>query len=256
MLDFKRMIPIAVAVSVCGAAFASEEIVKNSSMVNYPSGNAEVGAYLALPNGNGPFPAVILIHEWWGLNDWVKQNADDFSTRGYAALAVDLYRGAVAADRDEAHELSRGLPSDRAVRDLKSAMEYLKSREDIQGDSIGVVGWCMGGGYSLQAAMEVDGLDACVIAYGRVATEASKLESVEAPILGIFGEADRGIPVDTVREFETAAKEAGVDIQLEIYPGAGHAFMNQNNERGYNAEAARDAWTKIFQFFQKHLRDN
>jgi carboxymethylenebutenolidase len=117
--------------------------------VSYPSGDETVGGYLVLPKGTGPHPALVVIQEWWGLNDWVKEQADKFAAEGYLALAVDLYRGKVATSADEAHELMRAMPQDRAVRDLKAAFAYLASRKDVNKNRIGSVGWCMGGGLSL-----------------------------------------------------------------------------------------------------------
>lgn len=139
----------------------------------YQSGPDTVSAYLARPPGKGPFPALIVIHEWWGLNEWVKHNAERFAAAGYVALAIDLYRGQVAQDPGLAHELMRGVPPDRAVRDLQAAMEYLRQRQDVKEGKIGAIGWCMGGGYALKAALELPPLTACIINYGHLITEAT-----------------------------------------------------------------------------------
>ncbi len=133
-----------------GAAPAFSKV--NSSTVHYMSGKDTVSSILFIPAGKGPFPAIIVIHEWWGLNDWVKKNASELASRGYVTLGVDLYRGRVAADPELAHELMRGLPEDRAARDLVAASAYLKSRAEVNPRKIGSIGWCMGGGYSLAAA--------------------------------------------------------------------------------------------------------
>ena len=134
--------------SAVSSVFAVE-----TSTVSYPSGTDTVSSFLAKPDGPGPFPAVIVIHEWWGLNDQIKETAKKFAAEGYLALAVDLYRGRATANREEAHELMRGLPEDRAVRDLQAAVAYLASRKDVRAKRIGSIGWCMGGGYSLSLAV-------------------------------------------------------------------------------------------------------
>jgi carboxymethylenebutenolidase len=127
-----------------------------TQMVQYKSHDETVSGFLAFPEGKGPFPAVIMIHERWGLNGWVKENAKKFADKGYIALAIDLYRGQVAEDAETAHELMRGLPEDRATRDLQAAFSYLVCAP-VQHDKIGSIGWCMGGGYSLQAALNIAG---------------------------------------------------------------------------------------------------
>ncbi|MCE7870010.1 dienelactone hydrolase family protein [bacterium CPR1] len=222
-------------------------------MVQYKAGDETVSGYLALPTGKGPFPAVILIHEWWGLNDWAREQADACARRGYAALAVDLYRGKATSDRDLAHELSRGLPADRALSDLEAALAYLKGRKDVSNDRIGCIGWCMGGGYALELALHKP-LQATVVAYGQVKTRADGVKSLQGPVLGIFGENDRGIPLETVKAFERALSEAGKPHKIVVFPRVGHAFMNPNNQAGYDKTQARAAWTAIWSFFESNLR--
>ena len=158
------------------------------------SGDETVSAYLAVPDSGGPHPALVVIHEWWGLNDWVKEQAQKFAEQGYVALAVDLYRGKVAYDPNLAHELSRGLPQDQAIRDLKAAFDYLASRPDVRHDKIGSVGWCMGGGFSLLLAVNEPKLAACVVNYGSMPTDKDDIQRIQAPVLGNFGAEDRGIP--------------------------------------------------------------
>lgn len=210
--------------------------------------------YLALPSGGGKHPAVIVIQEWWGLNDWVKMQTERLADQGYVALAVDLYRGKVAATQELAHELSRGLPEDRALSDLRAGFNVLAKRKDVDARHIGVIGWCMGGGYALSLAIAEPRLAAAVINYGRLVTDPAKLKRIHAPILGNFGEEDRGIPPADVRAFEAALAQEGKAADIKIYPGAGHAFLNETNKGGYRAEAARDAQSRIDAFFASHLR--
>ncbi|TAK53401.1 MAG: dienelactone hydrolase family protein, partial [Bacteroidetes bacterium] len=216
-------------------------------------GKDTVSGYLCLPDHKGVYPAVILIHEWWGMNDWVKENAKTFAMRGYAALAIDLYRGKVAKTPDEAHEIMRGLPEDRTLRDLKAAFQYLKLRPETNDNKIGVIGWCMGGGYSLMSAVNITELSACVICYGRLVTDSTSINAINAPLLGIFGEADRGIDPNDVRQFEKDARAMGKNVEMILYPNARHAFMNPNNDAGYSAASASDAWKRVFEFFDSTL---
>jgi carboxymethylenebutenolidase len=210
--------------------------------------------YLVLPEGKGKHPAVVVIQEWWGLNDWIRENAARFAKQGYVALAVDLYRGRVAADPGEAHELMRGLPEDRAVGDLKAGVSFLAARSDVDPEHIGSVGWCMGGGYSLALATAEPLLRAAVINYGRLVTAPAKIEAVHAALLGNFAGADRGIPVDDVHTFETQLKAAHKDVDIKVFDGKAHAFMNPGNKDGYDAAAATEAWARIDAFFTRTLK--
>jgi carboxymethylenebutenolidase len=222
--------------------------------VTFQSGDETVSACLALPEGAGAHPAVIVIHEWWGLNDWVREQARKFAEQGYVALAPDLYRGQTTGDPAVAHELSRGLPQDRALRDLKAALDFLAARSDVNKAKIGSVGWCMGGGFSLQLAVTEPRLAACVVNYGAMPTDGGDIQKIQAPVLGSFGAEDRGIKVDSVNAFEKAMKAAGKSIDVKIYEGAGHAFQNPNNKLGYRLNAAEDAWNRTLEFLNRTLR--
>ena len=210
--------------SVCSAA--------DSKPVSYKSGDETVQALLYTPDGNGPFPAVIVIHEYWGLNDWVKEQASRLASQGYEALAIDLYRGKVATTPEMAHEIMRGVPEDRAKRDLHAAFEFLQAQPNVKKDRIGAIGWCMGGGYSLDVALQEPTLAADVINYGRLATDPDALKKINAPILGLFGGQDRGITPADVHKFEAAMKQLGKKIELKIYDDAGHAFENPTTKTG------------------------
>ncbi len=170
--------------------------------VSYKSGEETVHAILYVPEGKGPFPAIVVIHEYWGLDGWIKEQASKLSDQGYVALAIDLYRGKVSTSPDEAHQIVRGVPDDRAKRDLHAAVRFLKSQSNVNKDRIGAIGWCWGGGYALDLALEEPTLAANVINYGRLATDPDSLKRINAAILGIFGGQDKGIPVDDVKKFE------------------------------------------------------
>jgi len=225
-----------------------------SKDVSYKSGDDTVHGLIYTPAGKGPFPAIIVIHEWWGLNDWVKEQASKLADEGYVALAVDLYRGKVATTSDEAHELMRGVPEDRAQRDLHAAFSYLQSQSNVKKDRIGAVGWCMGGGYSLEVALQEPALAADVINYGNLATDAAALKKINAPILGLFGAQDRGITPDDVKKFKEQLDQLGKKNDITIYPDAGHAFENPNNKDGYRPKDAADAWDKTVKFLAANLK--
>jgi len=220
---------------------------------NVTFASASMG-YLSLPKTAGKKPAIIVIQEWWGVNDWIREQADRFASQGYVALAVDLYRGRAASTQEEAHELSRALPHDRAVGDLRAAFDYLAARSDVDATRIASVGWCLGGGFSLDLAIAEPRLAAAVVSYGALDTDPTHIAKIHAPILGNFGALDRGITPADVHEFETAMTKAGKSSDMKIYEGAGHAFMNPNNKAGYVYESAKDAWKRIDSFLAKHLR--
>jgi carboxymethylenebutenolidase len=237
------------------ALFALTCFAADSKSVSYKSGDETVQALLYTPAGKGPFPAIIVIHEYWGLNDWVKEQAAKLSDQGYVALAIDLYRGKVATMPDMAHEIMRGVPEDRAKRDLHAAFEFLQSQPNVRKDRIGSIGWCMGGGYSLDVALQEPTLAATVINYGHLATDPEAIKKIDAPILGLFGGQDHGITPDDVHKFEATMKQLGKKIDVKIYDDAGHAFENPNNQAGYRADDAADAWKRTVSFLAGTLKN-
>lgn len=234
---------------------ASPLIAAKTETVSYKSGDETVTGFLAAPEGAGKHPALILVHEWWGLNDWVRDKARHFADEGYVALAVDLYRGKTADDDpDKAHQLMRGLPEDRAARDLQAAFAYLAGRPGVEANRIGSIGWCMGGGYSLETAIVEPKLAACVIYYGRLVTEAGTIGKIQAPLLGNFGALDQGITPDSVRAFEKTARSMGKTVDFKIYDGAGHAFASSKDPKVFKADAAKDADSRTEAFLKRCLR--
>lgn len=243
-----------IAVLIATLTLAVSAFAATGKQVTYKSGDENVNGYLYQPNGKGPFPALVVIHEWWGLNDWVKDEASKFADQGYVTLAIDLYRGKVATTPEEAHEIMRGVPEDRANRDLLAASAYLRSLKKVKASKVGVVGWCMGGGYALDLAIADPKLAAAAINYGHLATEPDTLKKIDAPILGNFGGLDKGITPDDVHKFESQMKSLGKSVNVKIYPDAGHAFENPNNKAGYRPEDAADAWKRMTQFFATYLK--
>jgi carboxymethylenebutenolidase len=240
---------LALIVLAAASAFAAD-----GKPVSYKSGDETVQGVLYTPAGKGPFPALVVVHEWWGLNDWVKEQASKLADQGYASLAVDLYRGKVATTPDMAHEIMRGVPEDRAKRDLHAAVEFLKSQPTVKKDRIGAIGWCMGGGYALDIALQEPDLAATVINYGHLATDPDALKKINAPILGLFGVQDHGIPPADVNKFEQQLKQLGKKVDVKIYDDAGHAFENSNNKDGYRPADAADAWKRTVDFLAMTLK--
>lgn len=232
----------------------SVSFAATSKPITFPSGSETASGILYLPTGSGPHPAVIVIQEWWGLNDWIKEQASQYADHGFVALAVDLYRGKVASDAETAHELSRGLPQDRGVRDLVSAFDLLSKRSDVDAKKIGAVGWCMGGGYAAQLAVAEPNLRAVSINYGALPTDPSSLSRIHASVLGNFGGLDQGITPDSVHAFADAMKGLGKPVDVKIYPDAGHAFENPNNKQGYKPEDAKDAQDRTYNFLVRTLK--
>ena len=200
-----------------------------------------------------PFPAIIVIHEWWGLNDGVRAMADRLAGLGYIVLAVDLFGGDTASTPTEARQLMLQVVENpnRATANIRQAYEFLKSTAGAP--RIASLGWCFGGGWSLNTALLFpNDLDAAVIYYGQVTDNESKLEPLNVPILGIFAAEDRGIPVESVLGFKQALENLGKDYEIEIFPGVGHAFANPTGT-SYNADVAGKAWAQTVAFLESHL---
>lgn len=249
---FRRMVILTLATLLLSCALTNAQT--KTETVSYKSGSDTVNGYLALPTSGGKHPAIIVIHEWWGLNDWVKKQAEKYAGQGYVAMAVDLYRGPSARNPDEAHILMRGLPDDRGLRDLQAAFAYLASRPDVEANKIGSIGWCMGGGWSIKLAEDQPKLAAFVVNYGSLPTDPATIAKIKAPMLGNFGADDKGIPPASVQAFETAMKSDGKSPDIKIYQGAGHAFQNPDNKDGYRPEATADAIKRIDDFFARTLK--
>ena len=256
--DFGEMIICtwSAALFVAAATAASAEAKVVAKTVEFKGGVGNVKAFLAMPEGKGPFPAIVVIHEWWGLSDWVKQNAERFAAQGYAALAIDLYKGKLATEPSEAHELMRALDQTEVVGDLKGAVAFLKSLPEVARDKkVGSIGWCMGGGYSRELAQACNDIGPAVICYGSVTVDDSAVAKLaDKPILGIFGADDRGIKPETVKMFESKLKETSkAKSKIIIYPAAGHGFMRPGGA-SYNEKATTEAWGEIDKFLAHELK--
>lgn len=257
----KKLLPLLVVLSLaaCTAqvtptdSAASSSVPRLGSMVQYGELNGKtLNGYLAVPASEGPHPALVLIHEWWGLNDNIKDYAEKFADEGYVALAVDMYDGKVTTDQAEAGQWAGAVRGDidAAMANLQTAVDYLKSRADVDDAKLGSVGWCFGGGWSYQMAKNDLGMKATVMYYGQFDAE-HDFEHMKSTILGHFGEEDANIKVDDVREFQAALQTASGTHEVYIYPNAGHGFANDNNTQAYNPEAAKQAWQRTLSFLQR-----
>jgi len=221
--------------------------------VDYPDSEGnELMGHLAQPEGGEANPAVIVLQEWWGLNDHIKEVADRFAAEGYVALAPDLYHGVVVSEPDEARKLVMELDMPTAVAEIRAAIDYLQSLDSVAGDKVGIVGFCMGGRLTLATAMAEEDLGAAVAFYG-TPIEPEQASEIKAPVLGLYGDQDRGIPVEAVETMGAALDEAGIENEIHIYENAQHAFFNETRESSYNAEASADAWTRTLAWFEKYL---
>jgi carboxymethylenebutenolidase len=210
-------------------------------------------AYLSLPpNATAPLPGVIVIHEWWGLNDNIRHWSDRMAADGYAALAVDLYGGRVADNPDSAMAFMKAVDATRALDILAAADSFLAQDPHIKARRRGAIGWCFGGGWSLQTALHRRDLAACVIYYGRLVTSPEELRDIRTPILGVFGDRDKSITPQTVDQFEGALKRAGIPHEILRFD-ADHAFANPSGAN-YNGPAAAEAWEKVRAFLGKYLK--
>ena len=210
--------------------------------------------YLAKPVEDGIYPGLILIHEWWGLNDNIKQLADQFADQGYVALAVDLYSGQVTDDRVVARVFATSVRADMegAFDNLRAAVEYLENHPNAQGDKLASVGWCFGGGWSYEMAKNDLDIEGSVIYYGQFNPE-DDLSIMRATILGHFGEDDSSIRVDDVKEFRAVLKTLSGDHKVFIYPNSGHAFANEDGE-AYVPGSAELAWERTLEFLDEELK--
>lgn len=207
--------------------------------------------YLARPSGEGDYPGVVMVHEWWGLNEHIKGAARELASEGYVVLAVDLYRGEVANDSARARNLTMSLNQGRAIMNMHDAAVYLRQKEGA--GKVAALGWCFGGGQVMQFSLSGEPLDATVIYYGNLVTDEGNLSRIEWPVLGIFGENDTSVRPESARAFDAALDNAGVENEIYVYPGVGHAFANPSGGN-YAPQQARDAWVKTLRFLDRHLK--
>jgi len=222
-------------------------------MVQFPFAGGNTGGYLATPK-QGSGPEVIVIQEWWGLVDHIKDVCDRFAAEGFVALAPDLYHGKTTKSPDEAGKLMMAMRIDEAERDLGAAVDYLSTLDSTTSEKIGAVGFCMGGALALYTATKNPKVGACVVFYGGHPKVKPDLPNLHAPVLGLYAEKDGFVTPALARDLERKLKDLGKQIEVNIYKDADHAFFNDTRPEVYNAEAAADAWQRTVEFLRQHLR--
>ena len=255
--DFPR-IPIqptaasAIPDAILGAAPAPQGV-----HVNYFATDSAARGYLAAPEGDGPFPSLVLIHEWNGLTDRVRQVADAFAAEGYVALAVDLYSGRTGRNAEENRALTREVRSDEAtmIANLDAAVGFLRGRSDVTG-KVAAMGWCFGGGVALSFALGGENHEGTAIFYGSLVEDPEILRSITHEVYGTFAELDQGIPPDQVNRFAAALREIGVANDIHVYDDVNHGFwLRVDGNRELREAPALDAWQRLKVYLQRVLTD-
>jgi len=229
--------------------------VLNGRMTEYISGDLMIPAYISRPAKTRPAPAVLVIHEVFGLNDHIKSIADRIAGSGYVAIAPNFFARASEPPKDMSdvqaiRKAAASIPPEAANRDMQAALDFLKRDKGVR-PRFASIGFCMGGGFSYRLAAYTKDLAGAVIFYGRTPLELAP--QVNCPLLASFGEIDTGIPPVKVQEWIDALKKAGKSIDAKVYPGAGHGFFNDTRAQAYHAAAAADAWQRTLKFFRQKL---
>lgn len=231
--------------SAIPAALLGDGAAPSGTAIHYMPGDTATTGYLAVPEGDGPFPAVVLIHEWNGLVDRVRQVADAMAAEGYLALAVDLYRGQVGTSPDENRALMASVEPDAIIANLNQAVTVLRERDDVTG-KVATMGWCYGGGVALSYAVGGEQHDGTAIFYGRLVEDPEQLRRIDHEIYGTFAAEDQGIPPDQVERFATALRDIGIDNDIHVYDAVAHGFWLYVERDREDAEpAATDAWERL-----------
>jgi dienelactone hydrolase/predicted lipoprotein with Yx(FWY)xxD motif len=206
--------------------------------------------FFAQPVGIASPTGVVMVHEWWGLNEHIREMARNLASHGYAVLAVDLFQGNAATTAAQAQAQVGALDQDEANRNMQAAAAFLRT----QGvEEVATLGWCFGGGQALQLSLSGELLVATVIYYGSLVTDSARLDAIEWPVLGIFGEADPVVTMESARAFERALRNLSVEQEIYIYPDVGHAFANPSGD-GFARQETKDAWMRTIDFLAKHTK--
>jgi carboxymethylenebutenolidase len=254
----KSVVLVAAVVLVLSGCVSLEEAVTTppETNVSYPSADGTIlQGYLAVPEGAGPHPAVLMIHEWWGLNEDVTIMADALSDEGFVVLAPDAFRGRLATSVPQAISMNSSTPENQIFADLDGAYSFLRSHSAVDPDRVATMGFCFGGRQSMYLGIRGSELAAVVTLYGSgLVTDPEELGNLAAngPVLGIFGDEDNSIPVREVREFESALQTIGAEHQISIYEGVGHAFVKSSTFRGDGP--AGEAWDEMVAFLKDAIR--
>ena len=226
-------------------------------MVSYPSDGVTMAGYVVGPKAKGRYPAVLIVQEWWGLNDHIKDIARRFAREGYVAIAPDLFSRLghkVTADPNEAGKLMQTLKEADGLTDLRASVTYLKTLDGVDSNRIGVTGFCMGGSYALMLPCTTREIRAVVPFYGQVPNPDTPLKNLAAPLLYIYGEDDGWITNADVQRLRDALRKYNKPGEIKTYPGCTHAFFNDTRKEVYRPAEAADAWKRTVAFFQQHLK--
>ena len=232
---------------------ALPETSVDTGIVNFSAYGSDASGYLARPKGVGSWPAVVVVQEWWGLDDHIKSVAVRFAEAGFAAVAPDLYRGAVAKEPNDAQRLVMSIQMDQALKDIQSAVDYLTAQSFIAPKRAGVVGFCFGGGLAMEMAYKGNNLGAVATFYGASASPSdANLQQVQVPVIGFYGADDNSIPADRIKHWYSTLTAEGKIAESHTYTGAPHAFFN-DTRTSYNAAAAQDAWPRVQNWFRRYV---
>lgn len=219
-----------------------------TSTVSFKANGDTADGYLAYPDDGGSYPAVVVIQEWWGVDDHIKDVTERFARLGFAAIAPDLYHGQVTSEPDEARKMAMEMEYDRAAKEIDGAATWLLSQSFSSGSSFGCVGYCMGGGLVLTTSIRNTNVGAAIVYYGGLPNPAENLKDINATVLAFYGSGE-GERANQLNDILTANNK---DIELHIYEGAAHGFFNDSGN-GYSLTASYDSWPRAIQFFNNHL---
>jgi carboxymethylenebutenolidase len=224
-----------------------------TEMLDFATNGSNASGFLARPDGDGPFPGVIVIQEWWGLNDNIKDIAQRFAREGFAAFAPDLYHGKVVAEPDEAQKLMMALDMPRASKELVKATEYLAQQPYMEGRGIGATGFCMGGGLALTLASDTPLIKAVAPFYGMNPSPAERLQNIQGPVVATYAEHDGWIQPSVHDELREHLTKAGRPVDIKVYPGTEHGFFNDTRPEVHKPAASQDAWERMIALFRAEL---
>ena len=248
----RTLVSLVLAASLAAVLPEARAAAPDTARVTLAPGAPATQAFVAFPSGDKPAPALIVVHEWWGLNAQIREIARRLARQGYVVIVPDLYGGRVAEGAEEAHVLSRSVEDEPAMVAISAAASWLRVQPRTARSRIGIIGFCMGGGLAQQFAMSTGTVSAAVVFYG-TPEPAARIAQLRAPLQAHFGAADDGIPAERVQIFKAALEKAGRANEVHVYTGAGHAFMNEERP-SFKPDAARLAWVRTLAFLQKHLK--
>ena len=224
----------------------------SGTLVSFQANGRTCDGYLSVPDSGGG-PAVIVLQEWWGLVDHIKDVADRFANSGFTALAPDLYHGESTTQPDDAGRFMMALNIGETEKDLAGAVKFLVDHNSVSSDKVGTIGFCMGGQLSLFAACANPQIGACIDFYGIHPNIQPDFKNLAAPVLGIFAENDEFVTPGNVDELKVLLESQGHEPDFHIYPGVNHAFFNDSRPDVYDVQTATDAWEKVTTFFGENL---